>query len=79
MPGMIQPGPAISTAVHQRLRLAAVFSGRKRRKSTCSPICTTKENATVAAAPNMSGSKSLLPDVRPLNPMKSEYACGFFQ
>ncbi|MCY1537880.1 hypothetical protein D9M68_733920 [compost metagenome] len=31
MPGTIQPGPATSTAVHQRPRLAAVFSGRKRR------------------------------------------------
>ena len=29
--GMIQPGPAMSSAAHQRLRLCAVFSGRKRR------------------------------------------------
>jgi hypothetical protein len=52
----IQPGPARMVAAHQRPRLAAVFSGRKRRKSTCSPICATMEKAMVQAVPNVSQS-----------------------
>ena len=79
MPGTIQPGPASSTAAHQRFLLAAVFSGKNRKKSTCSPTCTTKEKATVAAAPNIKGSNALLPEVRPDKPVKSLKACGFFQ
>ncbi|MNV13232.1 hypothetical protein D3C71_1038630 [compost metagenome] len=77
MPITTQPGPATSTAPHQRRRLAAVRSGRKRKKSTCSPICTTSEKITAAAAPNMSGSNWLLPLLRPDSPAKSWYSCGW--
>jgi len=42
---------------HQRKRLWAFFSGMKRKKSTCSPICATIEKAMVAALPNNSQSK----------------------
>ncbi len=55
IPMTIQPGPATSTALHQRQRFSCVRSGRKRKKSTCSPICTTSEKITAAAAPNISG------------------------
>ena len=54
MPGTIQPGPAASSAVHQAAGRPASRGGRKRRKSTCSPICAISENTTVEAAPNSS-------------------------
>ncbi len=50
-PRMIQPGPADSSAAHQRARPVSRCGGRKRRKSTCSPICTISENTTAEAAP----------------------------
>src|SRR5262245_36402078 len=52
-PGMIQPGPAERYALHQPNFLSP-RGGRKRKKSTCSPICATSENTTVDAAPNSS-------------------------
>ena len=71
MPGTTHPGPATSTAVHQRTRLALVFSGRKRRKSTCSPTCRMSENATVAAMPKADHEKLLSPDMRPASEVNS--------
>ncbi len=77
MPITAQPGPATSTAPHQRRRLARVRGGRKRRKSTCSPICTTSAKITAAAAPNISGSNWLLPERRPVRLAKSRYSWGW--
>ena len=71
MPGTIHPGPATSTAVHQRTRFSFVFSGKKRRKSTCSPTCTMSENATVDAMPKASQWNSLSPVVRPASCVNS--------
>ena len=51
-PGTIQPGPADSEAAHQRHPGFASRAGRKRRKSTCSPICAISEKTTVEAVPN---------------------------
>src|SRR5262249_52558448 len=52
-PRKIQPGPADRYAVHHPNPRAS-RGGRKRKKSTCSPICATSENTTVDAAPNSS-------------------------
>jgi len=76
MPIRIQPGPASSTAPHHLALLAGVRAGRKRRKSTCSPICTTSEKITAVAAPNISGSKPLLPLLSPDRPVNSRYSSG---
>ena len=54
---MIQPGPAMSSAIHHDVREVRRSRGRKRRKSTCSPICATSENTTEAAVPNSRRSK----------------------
>ena len=40
------------SATHQPRVPASPRAGRKRRKSTCSPICAISENTTVEAAPN---------------------------
>ena len=54
---MIQPGPALSSAIHHDVREVRRSRGRNRRKSTCSPICATSENTTEAAVPNSSRSR----------------------
>ena len=54
---MIQPGPALSSAIHHEVREVRRSRGRNRRKSTCSPICATSENTTEAAVPNSSRSR----------------------
>ena len=69
-PTIIQPGPPASIASHQRRRClrAGPGSGMKRRKSTCSPICATRENITVAAAPNSTRLKAPSPPMAPSKP-----------
>jgi hypothetical protein len=76
MPISTQPGPARIVAAHQRKRLAAVFSGRKRRKSTCSPICATIEKPTVAALPNSNQSKRPALGAWPAKPGRVRRASG---
>ncbi len=80
---MIQPGPALSSADPPgRTRAARGARGRKRRKSTCSPICATSENTTDAAAPNSSRSKMtagvavLDPEIRPVHEARRGSAYG---
>ena len=73
-PGMIQPGPAATTEAHQRPRFVFPAGGRKRRKSTCSPICAISAKATVHPAPTASQSNSL--PWRPPNSVKVAYSSG---
>src|SRR5258708_11021803 len=49
---MTQAGLADRQAIHQLLGVLGSRTGKKRRKSTCSPICATSENTTVEAVPN---------------------------
>ena len=58
VPSTIQPGPAASSDAHQASLRPLLWRGRKRRKSTCSPICATREKTTSAAEPNSSGLKA---------------------
>jgi hypothetical protein len=57
VPITAQPGPAAISAAHHFTRSARVRgSGRKRRKSTCSPIWANSENTTPDAMANSIGS-----------------------
>ena len=49
-PGTIHPGPPASSADHHTTPRLLSRGGRKRRKSTCSPICDTRESITAPAA-----------------------------
>ena len=51
LPTTIQPGPDDSSAIHHESFVRVRSSGRKRRKSTCSPTCTISAKVTEAAAP----------------------------
>ena len=64
-PTNIQPGPALKREIHQAFAFRFVLGGKKRRKSTCSPIWADNENSTAEAAPKRRMSKvpSRLPSI----------------
>ncbi len=72
-PKIIHPGPAIIMAIHHFKGLDAVgLGGRNLRKSTCSPICATKESKTADAEPNKSMLKP--PPISPASPVNSVHS-----
>ena len=74
-PAKIQPGPHPSSAAHQPIDRPR-RSGKKRRKSTCSPTWTISAIVTEAAAPNEVKAKPPLPLSMPPKPRHAARSCG---